>query len=197
MLRSRPPVARRASQRGVVLLVALVVLVAITVAAVAMIRSVDTATLVAGNLAFQQSATQAADRGIEAAVKLVQDRGKADLLTEDTAGYIAFHDPALHDPAGETWQEFWADHLQASAGDGGKEFGNQIYFIVHRLCKNKLPAGAGGECVTSPAISTSRGGDMESGAVQITGSTQIYYRVTVRVVGPRRTESYVQSHISM
>ena len=73
MLKRRRPPARsmRASQQGVVLLVALVVLVALTVAGVAMMRSVDTATLVTGNLAFEEVATQAADQGIQAAMDLL------------------------------------------------------------------------------------------------------------------------------
>ena len=70
MLRRLATPSRRqpASQQGMVLLIALVVLVAVMVAGIAMIRSVDTATLVAGNLAFEQAATHAADRGVEAAV---------------------------------------------------------------------------------------------------------------------------------
>ena len=42
-------------QRGVVLFIALIALVAMSLAAVALVRSVDTATIIAGNLAFKQS----------------------------------------------------------------------------------------------------------------------------------------------
>ncbi|MDP2761238.1 MAG: pilus assembly PilX N-terminal domain-containing protein [Sideroxyarcus sp.] len=55
-------------QRGVVLFFALVALVAMSLAAVALIRSVDTSTIIAGNMAFKQSASSAGDSGIEAAV---------------------------------------------------------------------------------------------------------------------------------
>src|SRR2546428_13810539 len=54
-------------QRGVTLFIALIVLVAMTMAAVAMMRSVDTATVVAGNIGFRQSAVNAADQGVQAA----------------------------------------------------------------------------------------------------------------------------------
>ena len=53
-------VSRRA-QRGVILFVALIVLVAMSLTGIALIRSVDTNVLVAGNLAFRQGATAAAD----------------------------------------------------------------------------------------------------------------------------------------
>ena len=37
----------------------------------------------------------------------------------------------------------------------------------------------------------------EPNAVPLNGTSQIYYRITVRVLGPRRTESYVQVHVAM
>ena len=44
------------SQKGVVLFFALIALVAMSLAAAALVRSVDSGVLVAGNLAFKQSA---------------------------------------------------------------------------------------------------------------------------------------------
>lgn len=55
------------SQRGVVLLIALIILVAMTLAAIGMIRSVDTGSVVAGNLAFKQATAHANDTGASAA----------------------------------------------------------------------------------------------------------------------------------
>ena len=55
------------SQRGTMLIIALIVLVAMTLAGIATMRSVDTATIMAGNLAFRQSALNAADQGIQTA----------------------------------------------------------------------------------------------------------------------------------
>ena len=72
--RNHPPVvrahassARPARQRGVVLFLALVCLLAIMLSAVALVRSVDTSTLIAGNLVLQQSATRSGDGGAETA----------------------------------------------------------------------------------------------------------------------------------
>jgi hypothetical protein len=50
-------------QRGVVLIVALLVLVVTVPAAVALVRSVDVATLVSGQSAFRLAAVQATDAG--------------------------------------------------------------------------------------------------------------------------------------
>ncbi len=64
-----PRASSRLRQRGVVLFIALLVMVALSLAGIALIRSADTATIVAGNLAFKQAAASAVDRGIEQAVE--------------------------------------------------------------------------------------------------------------------------------
>jgi Tfp pilus assembly protein PilX len=203
MLKRRTFPARlaRSGQRGMVLLVALVVLVALTVAGIAMIRSVDTATLVAGNLAFQQAATHASDKGIEQAMAMLRQKSADGTLdgNDPTNGYFATLRAQDSPVAGQSWQAFWQDSLQAAAYDAGEDqFKNHIYYVVHRLCANAAPPGANGQCVESPAITTAGGGNgLGLGGVPINAASQVYYRITVRVAGPKRTESYVQSHVAM
>jgi len=55
------------SQRGVVLLIALIMLVAMTLAGIGMMRSVDTGSVIAGNLAFKQATLNSSDAGISVA----------------------------------------------------------------------------------------------------------------------------------
>lgn len=55
------------SQRGVVLLIALILLVVMTLAGIGMMRSVDTGSVIAGNLAFKQATLNASDAGTSAA----------------------------------------------------------------------------------------------------------------------------------
>ncbi|MBI1173807.1 MAG: hypothetical protein GC139_00910 [Sideroxydans sp.] len=52
-------------QRGVVLLIALIVLVAMTLAGIGMMRSVDTGIVITGNMAFKQTTVHAGDVGID------------------------------------------------------------------------------------------------------------------------------------
>lgn len=190
---------RRAAQRGMVLLVALVVLVAIMIAGIAMMRSVDSTTLVAGNLAFQQSATNSADQGIEKAMAMLRTRSASQLSADDpTNGYFATMTSSQSPAAGQTWQSFWDANLAAAASDAGTDqAGNHIYFVVHRECQGNGLPGSGAQCVASPAVTTSTGNSQEAGEIELSSASQIYYRITVRVSGPRRTESYVQSHIAM
>ncbi len=77
-------------QKGVVLFFALIALVVMSLAAVALIRSVDTNTLIAGNLAFKQSAMASADTGVETAIKWL-DANQTTALNNDNVnnGYYA------------------------------------------------------------------------------------------------------------
>jgi type IV pilus assembly protein PilX len=202
MLKRRYTFARlgRATQQGMVLLVALVVLVAIMIAGIAMIRSVDTATLVSGNLAFQQSATYAADKGIEAALVMLKKKQVDGTLdnNDPSSGYSAAMRSTDSPTAGQSWQEFWTATLAPVGVEvPGDPFSNHVYYVVHRECSNAKPPGSGGLCVASPAVTKSSGNAQEAGEVELNAASQIYYRITVRVSGPRRTESYVQSHVAL
>jgi Tfp pilus assembly protein PilX len=207
MLKPRRPhlgVAQRAAQRGVVLLMALVVLVVIMVAGIAMMRSVDTATLVAGNLAFEQSATNAADKGIEQAIAMLQGKAAAPggtaLSTDDaSSGYYATMRTSQTPAPGTSWQAYWDANLTGgnSYDVGTDQFGNHIWYVVNRECQNPVPAGAGAQCVYSPKITKASGNSQEAGEIELQSGSQVYYRIVVKVQGPRRTESYVQSHIAM
>lgn len=204
MLSRRRPMNRlsgRRPQQGLVLVIALIVLVLVSLGGVALMRSVDTATLVAGNLAFQQAATRASDTGVERAIAVLQQKASDGSLdsNDTTNGYLATMRSTDSPATGQSWQAFWNSNLSGSAFDmGTDQFGNQVFFVIHRLCANASPPSSGGQCVTSPSTTTATGNSEEAGQIQLQGSSgRVYYRITVRVAGPRRTESYVQSHVSM
>ena len=85
----RKPVERslRKAQDGVVLFIALIVLVAMTLAGIAVMRSVDTNVLIAGNLAFRNAATSAGDAGIEAARNWLATQTAGGLVNDQVPGY--------------------------------------------------------------------------------------------------------------
>ncbi len=185
----------RVRERGVVLFIALIVLVAMSLAGIALVRGVDNANLVAGNLAFKQGATYAGDWGVE------QARG---WLTSQSASTLADDQPAV---AGGS--AYWANMQQgldftgsdtnkiafnwSTAADLGTDAnGNQVRYVIHRLCEkagdaSKVNCVRGG---VAAGVGTKAGATYSSFA--LAGSTQVYYRITTRVTGPRNTVSYVQ-----
>jgi len=199
MLNHHTPSANaRVLQRGNVLLIALILLVALSLAGIALIRSVSTSNMIAGNLAFQQAATHSADVGIENAVAFLEANSAGgsttlhnNILTGTGTRYLALRqDPS----AGQSWDAFWNATLSGSgavntlAPDAA---GNTVSFVIHRLCNAVgMPDYPG--CSSSPTAGTSTGNSQGTGTVQLQTTRQVYYRITARVTGPRNTLSYVQ-----
>jgi len=97
--RRRLPTPR--SQRGTMLIIALIVLVAMTLAGIATMRSVDTATVMAGNIAFRQSALNAADQGVQAAFALLQPTSSSG-LNMTAPSWATSRAPRRSNPTGRT-----------------------------------------------------------------------------------------------
>lgn len=195
-------------KKGQTLFIALIALVVMTLAAIALVRSVDTGIQIAGNLAFKQSATAAADAGVEAArTWLLANSGGAVLNADSpTNGYYATSQDALDvmgnkTPGNPGDDVDWSGQNTAGYADnavvlGAQVAGNTIAYVINRLC-----ASAGGvssaSCV-SYEQNTSSGSTMGGGGYgskPLAGSSQVYYKVTVRVQGPRNTVSYVEAVI--
>ncbi|MEJ8845208.1 pilus assembly protein PilX [Variovorax rhizosphaerae] len=79
---------RRAAQRGVSLLFAMLTLAALMLTALALVRSVDTNTLLLGNIGFKQDATAAADQATRQAIAWLTTHS-ASLNTNASSGYYA------------------------------------------------------------------------------------------------------------
>lgn len=199
-----------ALQQGVVLFIALIALVVMSLAAVALIRSVDTNTMIAGNLAFKQSALVSSDRGVETALAWVEAKTiatPADLNADTAAnadnGYFATYlTPDLDDDAilkdSDTWADAkssYATGADIAAGTGPD--GNNIRYIVQRMCREAV-APTADKCLFGEAElgSGSKGvkDATEAGAIINTQQSPMY-RVTVKVTGPKNTVSYAQTFV--
>lgn len=191
-------------QRGVVLVIALIVLVAMTLASIAMVRSVDTSTVVAGNLAFKQSATASGDSGIEAAITWLNSNGAS--LENDSAanGYYATSQNSLDLTGNKT--ESTSDNLDWNNTGTVKTLatdaaGNAVSFVIHRMCDN-TGALNGATCATEESTQTgsSQGAGRQMTTYQPGSWSSVanrgYYRITVRIAGPRNSISYVQAIVS-
>tara|TARA_R110001599_G_scaffold64023_4_gene179454 strand:- start:134437 stop:135051 length:615 start_codon:yes stop_codon:yes gene_type:complete len=191
----------RAKQKGVVLIIALIVLVAMTLAGIAMMRSVDTSNLIAGNLAFQQAATHSADAGIETAVAWLETNAAGSVLDNDDAtnGYAANGSDATNNPsANQSWDAYWVATLDGRKVDlNADQAGNQVSYVIDRMCNFTGAKTAGASCVASPAVTAATGNAEEAGEIQLKAPSVVYYRITVRVAGPKNTVSYVQATVSL
>ncbi|MGH8633256.1 MAG: pilus assembly PilX family protein [Burkholderiales bacterium] len=187
--------------RGAVLFIALIVLVAMTLAGIAIMRSVDTATLIAGNLAFKQGTVQSSDNGIEQAYQWLLANRPALSLDNAAQGYNSGYGTPVWTNAA-TW---------ASAVTVGTDAaGNTIAYQIHRMCNcaNTLyngicAAGQSNQCALDNPTGTgappppAAGDSFTVGAPGFLQDPRVYYRITVRTQGPRNTVSYVQSMVAV
>lgn len=190
-----------ARQNGVVLMIALIVLVAMTLAGIALMRSVDTSNIIAGNMAFQQSATQSGDAGVEAAVAWLTANNNNVTLNTDSPGngYASNGNNAAQNPAaGQSWDAYWTQTLAARAQTLSTDAaGNTVSFVIDRLCAFAGSPTGGASCSNSPLVNVATGNSEESGELALAGRSLVYYRITSRVAGPRNTVSYVQAIVAM
>lgn len=189
---------KRQQNQGVVLLITLIMLVAMTLGGIALIRSVHTTTLIAGNLAFQQASTQSANIGSEQAIAwLTSKNSNGGLDTHSLAnGYSASRRVP---PAGTSWDSYWVNTLQPAgavtvASDAA---GNTAQYVIDRLCNSTGAAVGGIGCATSPIASTSNRNSHGAGTVTLSFNSAVFYRIITRVQGPRSTASFVETIVAM
>src|SRR5437867_4185286 len=190
-----PDVRLPRRERGTMLIIALIVLVAMTLAGIATMRSVDTTVLTAGNIAVRQSSVNAADQGLQAGyLMLVTNAASpaADLTREGAglsiAGYYSsapVTEPKWTDPA--VWQN--ASRTPALLNAGAPDAaGNVISYFVERLCMVsdcKLgdscrgnPPNACGSTVAQASLSREGQDNFRAQDALFTSVPYVHYRIT-------------------
>ena len=191
---------RCARERGVVLFVALIALVALTLAGLAIMRSVDTGGLISGNMAFHQAALHRADIGVEAAFI-----GLPNVLATSKDANIANQYFAVRQPVdgnGVPTTAVWANvpcrtNTNAVVACSTQDY--QVRYVIDRMCEVQT---SGSTAVTNiqsycyADIGNGKGGAQGSFGAVFTGADAVYYRVTVQVSGPHNASAYVQTLIS-
>lgn len=207
-------------ENGVVLFFALIALVIMSLAAVALIRSVDTSTLIAGNLAFRQSATSAGDRGIEDALRWMT----ASEAAMRAASVSTFADPGCPAACAHTFNvtntavgyysnidnlDLFSNATWNISGipESVDANGNHTRYIIQRVCRNAFAQAGTDHCLFTPATLNGFGMStpVASTWCRAPAGTQNFcpkagqspqYRITARTTGPSLTVSYVQAFVN-
>ena len=186
----------KSKQGGVVLFIALIALVVMTLAGIALVRSVDTGNVIAGNFAFKQSTVQAGDVGVELAFTALQGIVGSSLDTNIAGKYFATLQPAYADPKTIAWGTVPCRDKAGTTISCTDQSLYRIQYIIDRLCTGTLPiTDKQKQCYSDYDPAASEGGSKKSGAVSFAGTkdTLVYYRVSIRIQGPRETVSFVQA----
>jgi len=194
---SRPAATRRA-QSGVVLFIALIVMVAMSIAGIALVRSVDTGLSVIGNLGFRQASVPPSTWAVENAIHAMFEAKAIDLDKKDlTNNYFPFRYEIKYTGAKEdgTGVPF---HLQGESPsnypgtfqkttDGA---GNTVRYVIERMCLDEGPATAA-NCDMSPPKKSEATTAMELEKPELVRVP--FYRVTIRIDGPNSTTTFAQA----
>jgi Tfp pilus assembly protein PilX len=183
-------------QRGVVLLIVLIGLLLMMIGAVAMVRSFNGSSQVAGNLAFRRDLTNQGERGLAAAAAAVKSGALAAASTREAdqaaSNYSA---KRLETNADGIPLLLLKESLFDKAGMKDKNdvvdeaAGVHIRWIVDRQCDK---AGAF-DPATCAAVDADTSGSGTDWMAKPSGGPAAVYRVSVRVDGPRATQAFLQA----
>jgi Tfp pilus assembly protein PilX len=184
----------RTRQRGVVLIFTLIILLILTIGAVALMRSLNTSLFGAGNLAFRRDLTNQGELAV------------ANVMAEFKTGDLSTSGSTLNNVPADNYSAtllpsntqgvptaLLTTTLSGTVGTHADLVGATpdvtIRYVIDRLCSaTGTPTGA--LCVQSTAAPT--GGTAGNTAV-VKAPTSTVYRLSVRVSGARSTQVFLQT----
>ena len=201
------PQARR--QRGVVMLFGLFALAIMMIAAAAMIRSYGTAMATAGNLGFKRDLTNQAERAVGMVVTQLQSgslgseaaRQSSNAAQNYSATLLASNAQGL--PNALVTDSSFTTLGQTSNDITISEQAITVRYLVDRMCANAGVADAN-HCVMADDLNPQGGNgsvsniaeDSSAGGAGALGQ-RVVYRVSIRVTGPRNTQAFFQTTLTL
>ncbi len=211
---SRP---QRRLARGLSLVFAMLALAALSLGAVALLRSMDTGTQVLGNLGFKQDATVSADTATESAIAWLSSYTllTTDSTTEASKGGRQGYYASSHDGVDITGQQTaatrelidWdgngcasvsnAGQCRLAAHTVGQSNGVTTQYVIFRLCNATGMITDDAGCLkpsTATGTSTKRGKLDYGDYARFSSVSGPYYRIVVRSVSAaRQTTSFTET----
>lgn len=211
------------AQAGIVLFFALLALAVMSIAAVALIRSVDTNALLSGNMVFRQSASATSSVALEGVTQSITQNISLVNSVRHFPGQGYYANCSRFDAqpnlsvcdGSQLTTMAWDDtnsRLVPDQVDGNAEIrngidrqGNQIRYVIERMCNfNETEINAGNAAMDAARClmaSTTRCRP----PINIPDPNQLpcanqgtspLYRLTLRISGPKNTLTFMQSFIS-
>ena len=207
---------RKPNQAGVSLFVVLIGMLALSLAALAIIKSVDTSTLIAGNLGFKNATTAAADQSSERAITWLLNNNNGSTLYNDlpenfyystsidnldstgkgtgtTRVAIDWDSTGCGTCTGSTCARCLTPSPEVTVN------GYTTRYLITRMCKiSGDPNNTASGCSTPFASNDQQvpyKGEIKYGAGALTSATGPYYRIVVHATGPRNSVSYTETYV--
>jgi type IV pilus assembly protein PilX len=184
-------------QKGLVLLISLIVLVVMSLAAIALVRSMITSNQVANNLALRQGTTAAADNALEKARFWLVDRSLKAPTELNASSDLNGYSPSNANPInGNDWQAgvawVWANPeqgntplLRSEEAKATNKNGYKAAYFIQRMCAT--------DGVKTPNRSGCDLQKLSPSESEANSNYQMIYKITVRIEGPKNTVSFYQT----
>lgn len=186
-----------AREQGVVLVFTLIVLLILSIGAVALVRSMNTSLFSAGNLAFRRDLVNQGEQASSVVLALFKTGGALVSSSTTMTDQVANNYKATMLPVNQ--QGVPSVLLLNDTGFGavgnasnditGATADVKIRYVIDRLCSS-TGAASSLLCVQSSAAPT---GGTANSATAVPPATATVYRLSVRVTGPRSTQVFLQS----
>jgi Tfp pilus assembly protein PilX len=201
-----PAATQRRGQAGVVLLYALIALVILTLSGLALVRGMGTALGIGGNVALRRDLQNQGEQGLSTAIAQFGAAGALSTaaLRQVTNGAINYSSTSLANGAGSDNNgiplvllndtAFAAAGMNALLDISGTTPGVTIRYVIDRMCT------ATGAPSLTTCVAYNGFGTPPPGTNWIPNAGTVYqavYRITVRVMGPKNTMTFLQTTIGV
>lgn len=202
------PMRRRSRQQGFSLVMTLIMLVIILLSSLGMMMAMRGGVSTAGNIAFRQAAVRSADVAGQEGLQWVSTQLGVDTTALNTTntganpGYYAIFneaDATCTTTTAFTPQSYDFANPACAMVHGSSVSGYTLYYVIHRM------AAAAGSCpaagCTGPLESAnnnpgcSHDPDMPDYCGLASTRLHVYYRITIKVSGPRHNSRYIQTFV--
>jgi Tfp pilus assembly protein PilX len=212
-MNTRPPTLHRnagvARQRGIVMLFGMIALAIMLIGAVAMVRSMNTSMFNLGNLGFKRDITNQAERAVASAMTALNTGTLASVAARQSPNVSANYSATILATNTQGLPTALVDDLVfTTIGSTSNDIsissqGITVRYVIDRMCVNTGTATQSHCTMSGNAVpdggtsgSDPRAEDSSSGGAGAVGQ-QTVYRVSVRVTGPRRTQAYFQTTLTL
>ncbi|WP_290870805.1 pilus assembly protein PilX [Aquabacterium sp.] len=208
------PSPRWHRQSGASLIFALITLVSLSLAALALVRSVNSGTMILGNVGFKQDATASAEQATRQAIAWLS---AATTLSSDNSaqGYYATTAATLDATGFQSTATTrtlvnWDGQGCTTYADSGTFAsctltpkavadinGSGASYVILRLCADTAATTCSRPLDAASSSDGSKSGLDYANPGAPEANTAIYYRIVVRITGPRDTASFTETIVQL
>jgi hypothetical protein len=190
-------------QRGIAMLFGLIALAIMMIGAAAMIRSMNTSMFNAGNLGFKRDLTNQAERAAADVMTLLQTGALGTEAARQASATTRNYSATLLASNAQGLPNALVDDASFSAaGAAGNDIsvaaqGITVRYLVDRMCVNTGAATATHCTMADDPVPSGGSGSELMRAEDTAIGQRVVYRVSIRVAGPRSTQAYFQTTLTL